>query len=142
MLNKLSLSVQDAKVLLGNAETIAADMGLPVSIAVVDSSTYLQALLRMDGAPLMSAEGAFDKARSSAEGGHPTTFFEKPLNEGRFSMVRLPHVAIEGGVPVMLRGQCVGAIGVAGAPPHLDSKIAESAIAAFLEQFGAAHETA
>jgi glc operon protein GlcG len=138
MLNKLSLSLQEAKQLADSAQAIASKMKVPVSIAVVDSSTYLQTLLRMDGAPLMSAEGAFDKARSSAEGGHPTTFFEKPLNEGRYSMVRLPHVAIEGGVPVLLDGQCVGAVGVAGAPPHLDSKIAEEAIATFLETFGAA----
>lgn len=133
MLNKLSLSLADAKQLAAAAERSAGSLRLAVSIVVVDASTYAQALLRMDGAPLFSAEGAFDKARSAAEGGHPTTFFEKPLNEGRFSMVKLPHTPIEGGLPVWVNGSCVGAVGVAGAPPHLDAQIAERAIAEFLE---------
>ena len=106
---------------------------MPISVAVVDVTTYLQVLMRMDRAPLMSAQGAFDKARSAAEGGHPTTFFEKPLNEGRFSMVKMPHTPIEGGLPVFVDGVCVGAVGVAGAPPHLDSQFAERAIREFLQ---------
>lgn len=133
MLNRKSLSLDEAKQLSSAAEAAARGLALPVSIAVVDATTYMQAMVRMDGAPLMSAQGAFDKARSAAEGGHPTTFFEKPLNEGRFSMLRLPHTPIEGGVPVFVDGQCVGAVGIAGAPPHLDAQIAETAIASFLE---------
>ncbi|WP_158592359.1 GlcG/HbpS family heme-binding protein [Noviherbaspirillum sedimenti] len=131
MLNKTSLSLRDAIYLVDAARSAAEALKLPVSIVVVDASTYMQAMVRMDGAPLMSAQGAFDKARTSAEGGHPTTFFEKPLNEGRFSMLKLPHTPIEGGLPVMVNGECVGAVGVAGAPPHLDAKIAESAISLF-----------
>ena len=104
----------------------------------MDQSTFLQAFLRMDGAPLFSAEGAYDKARTSAEGGHPTTFFEKPLNEGRFSMVTMPHTPVEGGVPIFYQQQCVGAVAIAGAPPHIDSAIATEAIEQFLTQIGAA----
>lgn len=132
MLNKPSLSLRDAQQLLEHACSRATELGMPVSVMVVDVTTYQQAGARMDGAPLMSAEGALDKARSAAEGGHPTTFFEKPLNEGRFSMVKLPHTPIEGGVPVIVGGLCVGGVGVAGAPPHVDSQIAEFAIAQFL----------
>ena len=132
MLNKPSLSLRDAQELVEHVRGHARELGFSVSIAVVDATTYLQALARMDGAPLMSAEGAFDKARSAAEGGHPTTFFEKQLNEGRFSMVKLPHTPVEGGVPVLVDGQCVGAVGVAGAPPHTDAQLAEFAIAEFL----------
>ena len=132
MLNKPSLSMKEAQQLVEHACSRAAEMSMPVSVMVVDVTTYLQAGARMDGAPLMSAEGALDKARSAAEGGHPTTFFEKPLNEGRFSMVKLPHTPIEGGVPVIVDGLCVGAVGVAGAPPHVDSQLAEFAIAEFL----------
>lgn len=132
MLNKPSLSLKDAQALVEHARVHADEQGFPVSIVVVDCTTYLQASARMDRAPLMSAEGAFDKARSAAEGGHPTTFFEKPLNEGRFSMVTMPHTPLEGGVPVIVDGQCVGAVGVAGAPPHIDAQIAEYAIAEFL----------
>jgi len=134
MLTKLSLGLMDAKRLATAAEDAATELGIPFSIAVVDASTYVQVLLRMDGAPLFSAEGALDKARSAAEGGHPTTYFEKPLNEGRFSMVKLPHTPLEGGIPVFVNGQCVGAVGVAGGPPHLDAQVAQTAIDRFLEQ--------
>lgn len=133
MLTKSSLDLAEAKALAEQVCKIAGAKGLAVSVAVVDVTTYLQALMRMDGAPLMSAQGAFDKARSAAEGGHPTVFFEKPLNEGRFSMLKLPHTPIEGGVPVFIDGTCAGAIGVAGAPPHLDSEFAEGAIRTFLQ---------
>lgn len=136
MLSKTSLGLAEAKALVAAAEAHAVRLNVNVSVVVVDATTYSQASVRMDGAPLFSAQGAFDKARSAAEGGHPTTFFEKPLNEGRFSMVKLPHTPVEGGVPVFVLGQCVGAVGVAGAPPHLDSKIAENAIADFCKQFG------
>lgn len=136
MLSKPSLGLAEAKALIAAAEVHAAQLDVNVSVAVVDATTYPQASVRMDGAPLFSAQGALDKARSAAEGGHPTTFFEKPLNEGRFSMVKLPHTPIEGGVPVFVQGQCVGAIGVAGAPPHLDSRIAQGAILDFCRQYG------
>lgn len=131
MLSVLNLSTAEAKQLLDYAEESAQRKGVKVSIAVVDHTTFLQAFLRMDGAPLFSAEGAYDKARTSAEGGHPTTFFEKPLNEGRFSMVKLPHTPIEGGLPLFFEKQCIGAIAVAGAPPHIDSAIAQEAIDLF-----------
>lgn len=133
MLTRQSLDLADARWLAEAVRTAAAEKAMPISVAVVDATTYLQVLLRMDGAPLMSAEGAFDKARSAAEGGQPTTFFEKPLIEGRFSMLKLPHTPIEGGVPVIVDGACVGAVGVAGAPPHVDSALAEGAIRAFLQ---------
>lgn len=136
MMSVLNLSTTEAKQLLGFAEQAAEKKGFKVSIAVVDHTTFLQAFLRMDGAPLFSAEGAYDKARTSAEGGHPTTFFEKPLNEGRFSMIKLPHTSIEGGLPILFEKQCVGAIAIAGAPPHIDSAIAQEAIDQFFAKKG------
>ncbi|AYA63532.1 GlcG/HbpS family heme-binding protein [Alteromonas sp. RKMC-009] len=136
MLEKKSLSLDDAKFLVEAVckASMEHEGSFPVSVAVVDSSTYLQSMARMDGAPLFSAQGAFDKARSSAEGGHSTTFFEEPLNNGRFSMLKLPHTPIEGGEPVMIDGICVGAVGVGGAPPHLDAAFAKAAIHAFVKQ--------
>ncbi|RJF95577.1 GlcG/HbpS family heme-binding protein [Noviherbaspirillum saxi] len=136
MLTRHSLALQEAKALSAAAEQAAGTLGVQVSIVIVDSTTYAQVVVRMDGAPLMSAQGAFDKARTAAEGGHPTSFFEKPLNAGRYSMLKLPHTPIEGGVPVFVSGECVGAIGIAGAPPHLDAQIAESAIESFLKSYG------
>ena len=112
-----------------------------MSIAIVDESTYPQHLLRMDGAPYTSAEGALQKARTAAEGGHPTTFFEEPLNAGRFSMLKMPHIyPVEGGIPILVDGHCVGAIGVAGVLPSLDAAIAEAGLKALDQAAAAAAE--
>ena len=126
MRTKLSLALTDATAIAAAAEEYAESQELRVSIAVVDESTYVQHVIRMDGAPYMSAEGAIEKARTAADGGHPTTFFEEPLNAGRYSMLKMPIYPLEGGIPVIVDGQCVGAIGVAGVLPHLDAAIADA----------------
>ena len=84
----------------------------------------------MDGAPYTSAEGAVQKARNAAEGGHPTTFFEEPLNAGRYSMLKMPLYPLEGGIPVIVDGQCAGAIGVSGALLEPDAAIADAGLVA------------
>ncbi len=131
MHTKLSLTLTDAAAIAAAAEEYAESQELRVSIAFVDESTHVQHVIRMDGAPYLSAEGTVEKARTAAEGGHPTTFFEEPLNAGRYSMLKMPIYPIEGGIPVIVDGQCVGAIGVAGGvPPQLDAAIAEAGLKA------------
>ena len=101
-----------------------------VSIAVVDDTTYEQHPVRMAGAPYTSADGAIEKARTAADGGHPTPrspVFDEPLNVGRYSMLKMPHIyQVEGGIPVIVDGQWVGAIGVASVLPHLDAAVADA----------------
>jgi glc operon protein GlcG len=130
MRTKLTLTLTDATAIVAAAEEYAESRELRVAIAVVDESTYVQNVIRMDGAPYMSAEAAIEKARTAAEGGHPTTFFEEPLNAGRFSMLKMPIYPLEGGIPVIVDGQCVGGIGVAGGLPHLDAAIADAGLTA------------
>jgi glc operon protein GlcG len=130
MRTKPSLDLTDAKVITTAAVGYAELHELQVSIAVVDESTHVQHVIRMDGAPYTSAEGAIEKARTAAEGGHPTTFFEEPLNAGRYSMLKMPIYPVEGGIPVIVHGRCVGAIGVAGVLPHLDAAIADAGLKA------------
>ncbi len=131
MRTKLTLTLTDAQTITAAAQAYAESHQLRVAIAIVDESTYLQHLLRMDGALYLSAEGAMEKARTAAEGGHPTTFFEEPLNAGRFSMLKMSVYPLEGGLPIIVDGQCVGAIGVAGVLPELDVAIAETGLKAF-----------
>ena len=130
MHTKLSRTLTDAKTIAAAAEAYAQSHQLAASIAVVDESTYLQYLLRMDGAPYLSAESAVEKARTAAEGGHPTTFFEEPLNAGRITMLKMPLYPLEGGIPVIVDSKCAGAIGVAGVLPELDAAIAGAALTA------------
>ena len=134
LLVKQSLGLDEAKLIGEAALTAARTKGLAVAIAVVGEATYLQYFVSLDGAGYWAGEGAIEKARSAAEGGHPTTFFEKPLNAGRFSMVKMRHMALEGGLPLIIDGKCVGAIGVSGAPPHEDAAIAQAGVAAFAPQ--------
>ena len=138
MRTTFSLSLAEAKMMAAAAEAYAESQRFSVSLAVVDESTYLQHLVRMDEAPRTSAEGAFDKARTAAEGGHPTTYFEQVLNAGRYGVLKMPHVyPVEGGIPVLVDGRCVGAIGVAGVLPEHDAAIAEAGLLALghLAQF-------
>jgi glc operon protein GlcG len=132
VLVKQSLGLEEAKTIGDAAFACARSKGLAVAIAVVGEATYLQYFVSMDGAGYWAGEGAIEKARSASEGGHPTTFFEKPLNAGRFSMVKMRHMALEGGLPAIVGGKCMGAIGVSGAPPHEDAAIAQAGLDALV----------
>ena len=142
MRTKLTITLTDAQTIAAAAQAYAESRRLRVSIAIVDESTHLQHLLRMDGAPYLSEEGATEKARTAAEAGLPTTFFEEPLNAGRFSMLKMPIYPVEGGIPVIVDGQCAGAIGVAGALPELDAAIADAGLRALDRTTPAAAPTA
>jgi glc operon protein GlcG len=107
MRTKLSLTLTDAQAIAA-AQAYAESHQLKVAIAIVDESTYLQHLLRMDGAPYLSAEGAMEKARTAAEGGHPTMFFEEPLNADRVSMLKMPVYPLEAGYPSSLTASTWG----------------------------------
>jgi glc operon protein GlcG len=96
----------------------AVERGAPVSVAVVDPSGELLAFQRMDGAPAFSARLAIAKARTAAAFGRPTADMET-LFEGRegFAAGFLPlgpWFVSKGGAPIVVEGECVGAIGLSG----------------------------
>ena len=96
----------------------AVAIGKPVSIAVVDPSGELLAFERMDGAPAFSARLAIAKARTAAAFGRPTADMES-LFEGRdwFGAGFLPlgpWFVSKGGAPILVDGECVGAVGLSG----------------------------
>jgi glc operon protein GlcG len=125
MQTKLSLSMDEARAMASAAEALAQERGLPVWIAIVDESTYLQHAVRMDGAGYMSMEGAIEKARTAAEGGHPTGFFADAHNGGDQAILKIPGVTpVRGGLPAIVDGRCCGAIGISGVAPDLDEAIA------------------
>jgi glc operon protein GlcG len=100
---------------------------LRVSIAVVDESTHVQHLVRTD-----RARTRVPRARSRRRARRPTVdtpppVFDEPLNAGRYSTLKMPHIyPVEGGIPVIVHGQWVGAIGVASVLPHLDAAVADA----------------
>ncbi|PYB81111.1 hypothetical protein DMX11_03400 [Pseudomonas sp. LB-090624] len=102
-----------------------------VTIAVVDDGGHPLALERLDGCAPASAYIALEKARTSALGRKETRDYEAMVNGGRTAFVTAPLLTcLEGGVPLKLEGQVVGAIGVSGVKPEQDAQVAKAGAAA------------
>ncbi|HSB24250.1 MAG TPA: heme-binding protein, partial [Burkholderiaceae bacterium] len=115
MKTKPSLTADDARTAATAAAAEAVAHGWAVSIAVVDDGGHLWWLQRLDGAPPISCEIAPAKARTAALGRRESRVYEEMINQGRVSFLSAPlHGMLEGGVPILVDGQCVGAVGVSG----------------------------
>ena len=102
-----------------------------VTIAVVDDGGHPLALERLDGCAPASAYIAMEKARSAALGRRETRDYEEMVNAGRTAFVTAPLLtSLEGGVPLQVDGQVVGAIGVSGVKPGQDAQVAMAGAAA------------
>ncbi|MBV4491908.1 heme-binding protein [Pseudomonas oryzicola] len=102
-----------------------------VTIAVVDDGGHPLALERLDGCAPASAYIAMEKARSAALGRRETRDYEEMVNAGRTAFVTAPLLtSLEGGVPLRVEGQVVGAIGVSGVKPGQDAQVAMAGAAA------------
>jgi len=100
-----------------------------VAIAIVDDGGYLLAFERMDGVAAISAEVAVGKARTSAMTRRPSKFFEDRVKE-RPAFANFPAgLLIQGGLPIMHKNECVGAIGVSGVASHEDEQVAQAGVA-------------
>ena len=114
------------------AEAEAKANNWAVTISVVDDGGHLLWLQRLDGAAPISANIAPAKAKTAALGRRESKIYEDMINNGRFSFITAPDLdgMLEGGVPVMVNGQCVGAVGVSGVKSSEDVQIAKAGIAA------------
>jgi glc operon protein GlcG len=115
--DKKSITLEGARIVIAAAKTYAAANKAPGGvIAVVDDGGNLVALERLDGTFTAGANIAIGKARTAAMFKKPTKFFEDVIKNGRTAMVALPDFTpLQGGVPIMVEGQIVGAVGVSGA---------------------------
>lgn len=132
MRNKLCLTVDDAKRIGEASQTEASKNNWAVSIAVVDDGGHLLWLQRLDGAPPISAQIAPAKARTAALGRRESKVYEDMINQGRTAFLSAPDMAgmLEGAVPIIVDGECVGAVGVSGVKSSDDAQIARVGIAA------------
>lgn len=129
MNTKPVLELPEIEAILIGARREAEAHGWKVSIALVDDGGHPLALLRLDGAPPGSAYMSTEKARTSALGRRESKFYEDMINGGRYSFLSAPLVAtLEGGVPVIVDDQCVGAVGVSGVKSDQDAQIAKAGI--------------
>jgi uncharacterized protein GlcG (DUF336 family) len=131
--SRVTLEAEDIKAALEAAQTEARNQGWVVSIAVVDDGAHLLGFLRLTNATPLSAGIAQEKARTAALSGRESKFYEDVVKGGRVSFVSVPGVlALEGGVPVIIDDQCVGAIGVSGVKSDEDAQIARAGVKAIL----------
>ncbi len=131
MNSKPFLSLEDARRMAAAAESEAIQHQWAVAIAVVDDGGHLLWLQRLDGAAPISAQMAPAKARTAALGRRESRIYEEMINGPRTAFLSAPGLEgmLEGGVPVMVQGQCVGAVGVSGVKPSEDVQIARAGIA-------------
>lgn len=112
---------------LAAAVTEARRQGWAVSIAVVDAAGELVAFLRMDGAPYSSIDVARAKARTAARFRRPTRGLDSALTAGRLAILGLEGATpVEGGVPIVVGGEVVGAVGVSGVTSAQDAQVAQA----------------
>ncbi|MFM0629301.1 heme-binding protein [Paraburkholderia xenovorans] len=128
MQSKPVLTVVEATRILEAARAEAEKNQWAVTIAVVDDGGHLLALLRLDGCAPIGAYIATEKARTSALGRRESKQYEDMINGGRTAFLSAPLAGtLEGGVPVVVDGNVVGAVGVSGVKPDQDSQVARTA---------------
>ncbi|HEF4760219.1 TPA: heme-binding protein [Pseudomonas putida] len=137
MQNKAVLTQAEVRLMLDAARNEAQAHQWPVTIAVVDDGGHPLALERLDGCAPVGAYIAAEKARSAALGRRETKVYEDMINGGRTAFLSAPVLSatLEGGVPVSVAGQVVGAIGVSGVKPDQDAQVAKAGVMA-LEGLG------
>ena len=132
MNTKPFLSLDDVKRMGAAAESEARANQWSVTIAIVDDGGHLLWLQRLDGAAPVSAYIAPAKARTAALGRRESRVYEEIINQGRTSFLSVPELEgmLEGGVPVIVDGHCLGAVGVSGVKSSEDAQIARAGIQA------------
>lgn len=123
------LMLDDVRQIAAAAEREAIACDWAVSIAICDAGGHALWLQRMDGAPLMSAMVAPEKARTCVLSGKPSKAFEDMVNNGRYAALAMPVVPLEGGEPIMIDGVIVGAVGVSGVKAGEDAQVARAGVA-------------
>lgn len=125
IVDKTALTLDGAKKIAAVAEAKAKAEGARVVIAVVDEGGNLLFLQRLDDTQVASVNVGIDKARTAAIYRRPSKVFEDQVKNGRVSALALHGaVALQGGVPIIVNGKVIGAIGVSGETPAQDEDIA------------------
>jgi glc operon protein GlcG len=125
LLDRPTLSLAAARAIIGAAEREATARGVGVVTVVVDGAGNVIQLSRMDSAQVASVEVGIGKARTAAIFRRPSRVFEEQVRNGRVAALALAGATpLQGGVPVVIDGAVVGAVGVSGDAPQVDEEIA------------------
>jgi glc operon protein GlcG len=127
MLTKPVLTVAETTQILDAARAEAEKNKWAVAIAVVDDGGHPLAMLRLDGCAPIGAYIATEKARTAALGRRESKQYEDVINGGRTAFLSAPLAGtLEGGVPVIVDGQVIGAVGVSGVRANQDAQVAKA----------------
>ena len=134
MHSKSVLTAADVKKIAVAAEAEALANNWAVAIAIVDDGGHLMWFQRLDGVAPISSHIAPAKAKTAAMGRRETKIYEDIINNGRTAFVTAPFIEgmLEGGVPIIVDGQVIGAVGVSGVKSEQDAQIAKAGIAALV----------
>jgi glc operon protein GlcG len=132
MKTQATLELSDVQTIAAAAQAEAQKNSWAVSIAIVDAGGHLLHFQRLDGAAPISSHIAPAKANTAAMGQRESKVYEDVINGGRYSFLSAPTIQgmLEGGVPIMKDGACIGAVGVSGVKSNEDAQIAKAGIAA------------
>jgi uncharacterized protein GlcG (DUF336 family) len=137
MLSIKRLSLEDARVLIAGARKKAEEIGVPMCIAVTDESGQLIAFERMDGGKITSTIIAQDKAYTAAGAKRTTESYGDASQPGKpaygiNAAIGGRLLVVAGGIPVVVNGEVVGAIGLSSGTPAQDVECAQAGIDSFL----------
>ena len=140
--DRVQLNLAGAETVLEAAKKKAATMGLKCNIAIVDDGGHILAFARMDGARPASAATALTKAVSAATfrqetgplpaKGEPDVLLSLSIQNASGGKI----TTLKGGVPIVIDGQVVGAVGVGGGTGEQDAEVAKAGIRALLDELG------
>lgn len=126
-----ALTLEAAKAMAAAAERFASERGWTIAVAVVDAAGGLILFHCIDDTQPGSQDIAVLKARTAARLHRPTKTLEDGVAGGRMGLLTLPDVvALEGGIPIRVQGQVIGAIGVSGMVSAQDGEVAAAGLAA------------
>jgi len=134
MKTRKELTLVDCRKLMSAAQAEARKNSWNVAIAILDDGGHLLQFERMDGATPANAAIAVDKGRTAAMSRRSSGVWEEMIKGGRTAMLKMPGILpVQGGMPVMVDGTCVGGVGVSGVQSHQDEQNAQAGIDALLK---------
>jgi uncharacterized protein GlcG (DUF336 family) len=127
------LTQEDCLKIMAAAEAEARKNKWNVAIAILDDGGHLLHFSRMDGATPANAGIALEKGRTAAISRRSSGKWEEIVKSGRTAMMKMPGILpVQGGMPIVADGTCIGAVGVSGVQSHEDEQIAQAGIDALL----------
>ncbi|MEX2471392.1 MAG: heme-binding protein [Gemmatimonadota bacterium] len=125
------ITLDAARTMMAAAEAEATRNSWPVAIAIVDAAGELILFQKLDGTQAASIDIAIGKANTAARLRRPTKALEDAIASGRMALAAVDGILpLEGGVPIVVDGQVIGAVGVSGVTSQQDAQVAQAGVSA------------